>query len=50
MLTAAAALMDFAGDQLFASAGFAQNQHGGVGGRHHFDLPEQLLACRRSGR
>ena len=31
-------LVNRTGDQFFASAAFASDQHGGVGGRNQFDL------------
>jgi hypothetical protein len=34
-----AALVEGAGNELFAGAGFALDKDGGVGGRHEFDLP-----------
>ena len=38
--------MNFAGDQFLARARFAQNQHRGVGSRHHFHLAQQPLQGR----
>jgi len=46
LLAAAAALVDFAGDQFLAGARFAQDQHGSIRGRHQVNLPLQLLEAR----
>ncbi|MCG3159192.1 MAG: hypothetical protein JMDDDDMK_00178 [Acidobacteria bacterium] len=40
--------MNGARDQLFARAGFAANQHGGIGRRDGFDLFEDTLQRRAS--
>ena len=40
---AAAEIMNGAGNQLFAGAGFAEDQHGAVALRHHFDLLEYAV-------
>ena len=45
-LGAAAETVDFAGDEFLAGAGFAEDEHGGVGGRDQLDLAEQLLDGR----
>ena len=45
-LAAPAVLVNFAGDQFLARAGFAQDQHRGVGSRHHFHLAQQPLQGR----
>ena len=42
-VAAAARLVDGARDQFLAGAGFAGDQHAGVGRRHQFDLPQRLL-------
>ena len=38
--------MDGARDQFLAGAGFAQDQHGRIGGRNHFHLPLNPLQGR----
>jgi len=46
VVPAGAALMEGAGDELFAGAGFALEKDGGVGGCHDLHLPQQFLEGR----